>query len=69
MNELNELMRVLRKRYKDFLREAKHATTDELEIIYRAKASEAEAIYILAYNMKMQILKERARNADAEING
>lgn len=67
MNELTKLMKMLRKRYKYLLHESKNATTDELETIYRARAAEAEAIYIIAYNMKMEILKERAKDRDAEI--
>ena len=67
MNILNELCTILRKRYKQMEREANKALTDELQIIYRAKAAEAQAIYIIVYNMKIKLMRERARDAEAEL--
>ena len=66
MKELNEILRILRKRSKQFEHEGSVALTDELETIYRAKAEEAYSIYVIVYNIKMKLLKERAENADAE---
>ena len=54
---VDELLTILRKRSRDFARTAKTALTDELYHIYRAKASEAEAIYIILLNMRKEALK------------
>lgn len=66
MGILDELITLLRKRSKHFEHLAREAITVELTDIYRAKAAEAYAIYVIVYNMKMKLLKERADNADAE---
>ena len=63
---LNELLRLIRKRTRQFELEARNALTDELETVYRAKAGEAESIYVIINNMKMKLLKERARD-EAEL--
>ncbi len=54
---INELLRLLRKRSKYFESEAKKALTDELYTIYRAKAAEAEAVYVIVYNMRQMAMK------------
>lgn len=64
MSVLNELMQLLRKRSRNFERLAKEATTDELETVYRAKAAEAYSIYVIIYNMKMEMLKGRIDDAE-----
>jgi hypothetical protein len=64
MDILTDLMRLLRKRTRYFERLAKEALTDELETVYRSKAAEAYSIYVIVYNMKMKMLKERARDAE-----
>ena len=64
MSMLDELQRICRKRCKQFERQAKESLTDELETIYRSKADEAYSIYVIVYNMKMKMLKERARDAE-----
>lgn len=64
MDILTDLMRLLRKRTRHFERLAKEALTDELETVYRSKAAEAYSIYVIVYNMKMKMLKERARDAE-----
>lgn len=66
MNILDELLTMLRKRSKHFEYLARVALTVELTDIYRAKAAEAYSIYVIASNMKLKLLKERARDADAE---
>lgn len=66
MNQLTELMHILRKRVRYFERLAKEALTDEVETVYRAKAAEAEAIYVIVYNMKMKLLKERVNDAEQD---
>ena len=66
MELLNELLRLMRKRSRDFEREARAALTYDLETVYRAKAAEAEAIYIIILNMKLKLLKERKRD-EAEL--
>lgn len=58
MNTLDELLRLLRKRSKQFEREAKLALTDELETIYRAKAAEAYSIYVIIENMKKKAMRD-----------
>ena len=63
---LNELLRLIRKRTRQFELEARNALTYDLETVYRAKAAEAEAIYIIILNMKLKLLKERARD-EAEL--
>ena len=64
MNILDELLTLLRKRSKHFEYLARVAITDQLTDIYRAKAAEASAIYAIVNNMKLKMLKERARDAD-----
>ena len=64
MNTLDELLKLLRKRSKQFEREAKMALTDELEIIYRAKAAEAYSIYVIIENMKKKMIKEGKEDAN-----
>lgn len=54
---INELLRLLRKRSKHFESEARTASTDELYTIYRAKAAEAESVYIILMNMKLKAMK------------
>lgn len=63
---INELLRLLRNRRKHFEAEAKKSLADELYTIYRARAAEAEAIYIIISNMKLKLLKERKRD-EAEL--
>ena len=57
MNILDELLTLLLSRSRKFEREAKNAITEELHIIYRAKAAEAYAIYTEIYNRKMKLMK------------
>ena len=61
---LNQLLWLIRKRSQHFEREARNALTYDLETVYRAKAGEAEAIYVIVYNMKMKLLKERAQDGE-----
>lgn len=64
MSMLEELLKLLRRRSRELERLARKSITVELADIYRAKAAEAEAIYVIVYNMKMKLLKERARDAE-----
>ena len=47
---------------KHYEKTAKEALTNEVEMIYRAKAAEAMSFYVEITNMKLRYLRERARD-------
>lgn len=68
MSILDELQTLLWKRSRQFEREAKMALTEDLSIVYRAKAAEAYSIYIILLNMKKKAMQD-GKNTDCSENG
>ena len=54
---VDELLHLLYRRSKNFNKEAKKQISDDLYLVYRAKADEAYSIYGILLNMKKEAIK------------
>ena len=55
---VDELLHLLYRRSKNFNKEAKKQISDDLYLVYRAKADEAHSIYVILLNMKKEAMRE-----------
>ena len=59
---VDELLHLLYRRSKEFNRQAKKQISDDLYLVYRAKADEAYSIYGILLNMKKEAMRENKPN-------
>ena len=59
---LRQIAKEVREEHRKYLNEAKKATTDDLYIVYRAKAAAAYTILTYILNLNNKYVKERNKN-------